>query len=521
MKTSRWLALRRISQSLFFVLFVFLLLRTEYRGYDIIQYPVNTFFQLDPLLGLTTLLALREAVVHFWPALLTVAVTLALGRVFCGWFCPMGALLDFVRRYVVRIFARPRAGAWEGRRLKYYLLAALVAASAAGWQAAWFLDPFSIITRAFSVTLIPLFNAAATAFFDTIYFHLPALRPLSEPVYTVMKDSVLTFEQQHFRWAWLPLLLLGTVLVLEYWQPRFWCRNLCPLGGLLSLCARGRGLTRRVSDDCTDCGECHGSCPVGLLDEGTHRESQAECTACMLCPPVCPEEAIGFDWSYRRPEKAFDLDRRRLIGSAATGLALVPLTRIHPFRVVQPVPRLRPPGSHGEAEFLNRCLRCGACMKVCMRNAIHPALHEAGWEGLLTPVMDFAVGYCEYNCTLCGQVCPSEAIGRLPVEEKRQYVIGMAYIDRNRCLPHSRFENCIVCEEHCPVPEKAIVFDDEEVVTDEGVTMVLKKPRVLVDKCIGCGICENKCPVKAPAAIIVSPYLEGRAEGGPPEGYGY
>ena len=107
------------------------------------------------------------------------------------------------------------------------------------------------------------------------------------------------------------------------------------------------------------------------------------------------------------------------------------------------------------------------------------------------------------------------------MEEKRKYVIGMAYIDRNRCLPHSRFENCIVCEEHCPVPEKAIVFDDEEVVTDEGVTILLMKPRVLVDKCIGCGVCENKCPVKAPAAIIVSPYLEGRAEGGPPEGYGY
>ena len=240
----------------------------------------------------------------------------------------------------------------------------------------------------------------------------------------------------------------------------------------------------------------------------------------MICPPLCPEEAIGFSWGYGREEAPFDLSRRRLIGSAATGLALVPLTRLHPYRVVQPPARLRPPGASSEADFLNRCLRCGACMKVCMRNAIHPALHEAGWEGVFTPVMDFNLGYCEYNCTLCGQVCPPEAIRRLPVEEKRKYVIGMAYIDKNRCLPHSRFENCIVCEEHCPVPEKAIVFDDEEVTAPSGEKMKMKKPRILTDKCIGCGICENRCPVKAPAAVIVSPYLESRqAETDSPYGY--
>jgi ferredoxin len=171
-----------------------------------------------------------------------------------------------------------------------------------------------------------------------------------------------------------------------------------------------------VTDACTDCGTCWGTCPLGLIDDGTQRRAQAECTACMRCPRVCPEAAIGFAWGYTRVEAPLDVDRRRLIGSAAAGLALVPLTRIHPARAVVPPNRLRPPGSRAEADFLNRCLRCGACMKVCMRNAIHPALHEAGWEGVFTPIMDFEIGYCEYNCTLCGQVCPSEAIRRLPLE---------------------------------------------------------------------------------------------------------
>jgi ferredoxin len=511
---SRWLTLRRFSQLLFLSLFVFLLLRTEYRGYDVIRYPVNTFFQLDPLLGLATLIGLREAIGHFWPALVTVAVTLVLGRVFCGWFCPLGGLLDVVRRLLGKFLAPSRPLRWQGRRVKYYLLAGVLAAAVVNWQAAWLLDPFSLLARGLSVGVIPAANAAVNAAFNGIYFSLPALRPLSEPVFTQLKEHVLTYDQQHFRWAWLSLGLLAAILAMERWQPRFWCRNLCPLGGMLSLCARKRLLARRVTDGCTDCGSCWETCPVGLIGDGTHRRSQAECTACMRCPTVCPEGAIGFAFGLRRVEAPLDVDRRRLVGSAVAGMALVPLTRIHPSRVAVPPERLRPPGARAEADFLNRCLRCGACMKVCMRNAIHPALHEAGWEGVFTPVMDFEVGYCEYNCTLCGQVCPSEAIRRLPVAEKQRVVIGLAVVDKNRCIPYRRGENCAVCEEHCPVPEKAIVFEEVEGRTSAGARFTLKRPVVLEDKCIGCGICQTKCPVKAPAAIAVTPHRESRAAGG-------
>jgi ferredoxin len=512
--------LRRVSQTLFLVAFVFLLLRTEYRGFDSIRYPANTFFQLDPLLGLATLVGLREAIGNFWPALLTIAVTLLLGRVFCGWFCPLGSLLDVTRRLLGVLPAAARPLRWQGRRVKYYVLGGMLAAAVANWQAAWLLDPFSLLARGFSVGVIPAMNTAVNAVFNGIYFSAPALRPLSEPVFTVLKEHVLTYEQQHFRWAWLSLGLLGALLAMERWQPRFWCRNLCPLGGLLSLCARGRALSRKVSGDCTDCGTCWGSCPVGLIEDGTHRRSQAECTACMRCPPVCPETAIGFAWGYGRAEAALDVDRRRLVGSGVAGLALVPLTRVNPVRAAVLPGRLRPPGSRAEADFLNRCLRCGACMKVCMRNAIHPALHEAGWEGLFTPVMDFDVGYCEYNCTLCGQVCPSEAIRPLPLAGKQRFVIGLAVIDKNRCIPYRLGQNCMVCEEHCPIPDKAIVFEETPVRGPAGEAVTLKKPVVVQDKCIGCGICQRKCPVKSTAAIVVSPYLETRAGEGNPYGSG-
>jgi ferredoxin len=42
----------------------------------------------------------------------------------------------------------------------------------------------------------------------------------------------------------------------------------------------------------------------------------------------------------------------------------------------------------------------------------------------------------------------------------------------------------------------------------------MRRPFVLEDRCNGCGVCENKCPVQGQAAIVVTPIAELRlAEG--------
>ena len=66
------------------------------------------------------------------------------------------------------------------------------------------------------------------------------------------------------------------------------------------------------------------------------------------------------------------------------------------------------------------------------------------------------LGYCDYSCNACSQVCPSEAIPDLTLEDKRQAVMGLAYIDQDRCIPWTDNVDCIVCEEVCPVSDKAI-----------------------------------------------------------------
>ena len=142
-------------------------------------------------------------------------------------------------------------------------------------------------------------------------------------------------------------------------------------------------------------------------------------------------------------------------------------------------------------------------MRACPTGALQASITESGLSGFLTPVLVPRLGYCLYSCNQCGQVCPSGAIPPLTLEEKKTAVIGHAYIDQNRCLPWADGTSCIVCEEMCPLPEKAITLEEREIVRPDGTVGVIRLPHVQRDLCTGCGICENKCPLVGEAAIRV------------------
>jgi len=211
-------------------------------------------------------------------------------------------------------------------------------------------------------------------------------------------------------------------------------------------------------------------------------------------------------------ESRLDLGRRAVLAAGLGGLAGSLLFSIHPQasrRTFNPA-LIRPPGSLPEAEFLAKCIRCGECMKVCPTNVIQPASLEGGLEGAWTPVMKMTIGYCEFECNLCSQVCPTHAIEQIIVEKKQKIKIGLAYIDKNRCLPWAYARPCIVCEEHCPTPKKAIWLEEVEVMNIQGERVRVKQPHVEPDLCTGCGICESKCPVRGEAAVRVSSVGETR-----------
>jgi len=161
---------------------------------------------------------------------------------------------------------------------------------------------------------------------------------------------------------------------------------------------------------------------------------------------------------------------------------------------------IRPPAALAEQDFLQRCIRCGNCMKVCITNGLQPVALQSGWSGIWTPQLVPEIGYCEYLCTLCGNVCPTGAIPRRTEAQKKKTRLGLALIDRKLCLPWKENKECLVCEEHCPVGKKAIRFREYLV---EG--KIVKKPYVDPRLCIGCAICQTKCPTKPRRAIIVYP----------------
>jgi ferredoxin len=502
-RTTALVWLRRAVQSVFLLLFLYLFLETVYHPINRVGGGVKLFFQLDPLVMLTDWLASHALAAGMLLSLATLAVTFLFGRWFCGWICPFGTvhhMFSSLRGGTVK--ARLDAGGYgRWQKLKYYVLVVFLAGALLGVNVVGWLDPLSFFFRGMAVAVYPALNSAA----DSIL------------VSDSLRRHLLAVQQPHYFGNVLIGLLFGVVIALNFYRPRFWCRYICPLGALLGIIGKNPLVRLHKSPEaCDNCRLCAADCQGGANVGSTLEWRPAECFYCFNCQSDCPSQAVTLRWgtSFLMPPKdsRLDLGRRQLLASGVAGAGAAFLFQTHPLaRKRSYNPELvRPPGALAEEEFLSKCIRCGECMKVCPTNGIHPAALEAGLEGMWSPVMRMTIGYCEYECTLCTEVCPTGAIRQLTVAEKQRIKIGLAYIDRNRCLPYAAARTCIVCEEHCPTPKKAIWFEEAQVTADTGEKVTVKQPRVNLELCIGCGICTNKCVIKGQPAILVSSVGESR-----------
>ncbi len=408
-------------------------------------------------------IASRTIVRYVLASILLAAATLIFGRFFCGFVCPLGTTLDLFRSAV----GRWSRGVAVPRNVKYVILLTLLISAIAGISYVHFVDPLVIFERFLAFSLYPLVTRLIGSF-------------------TV--SSIVTYRDMAF-----PVALFGVILFLELLAARFWCRGLCPLGAFFGILSKVSILKFSFGGACSDCTTCERLCPVGAIDSRKREIDAGECISCIRCVHECPGHAIKY--GYSRNVSRFDLKRRHLLGAFGASAVLVAINHM-PFRSSSNSRLVRPPGAVPESQFLDLCVRCGKCMKVCPTNGLQPSFLEAGLTALWTPRLVPRIGGCEKDCNLCGQVCPTSAIRRLPLEEKTYAKMGTARIDRTRCISWNGNRICLICDEVCPYDAVGTMNR-----TISGITT--PRPFVRREICVGCGLCESRCPTPGPAAIQV------------------
>ena len=217
---------------------------------------------VDPLAAVETLLATRSITADaLIGATILLTAALVLGPVFCGWFCPLGLLLDLnhaLQRTVSCRFTRrlppPLAGPLPVS-IRYTTLGAVVG--------------FALVART------PLFQI---------------ISPINIMVRGILFDASMGFY------------LVAAICILEHIWPRFWCRILCPLGALYSLVGQFARLRIWIDLDHTTnnpCRLCSRRCPMGIdvTDDYVVKRKRSvdhpACTRCGDCADRCPHDVLG------------------------------------------------------------------------------------------------------------------------------------------------------------------------------------------------------------------------------------
>ena len=421
-------------------------------------------------------------------------LTVMYGRIYCSYLCPLGTLQD-----IVIWFAH---GKTKHRKFPYakpaykahYLVSTIIIVTAAGGSMVLLnlFEPFSSYGRMLSSLIRPAMivvnNAAAI-----IAGPGNLLGVVMIPLHGV---NLLTMG--------VPVLFLGVLIVLSVRRGRLFCNLLCPVGGVLSLLSHISVYRITIQGtECIDCGLCERVCRAECIDSKEKTIDVAACVGCFDCIGACPTN--GMKYSYQRrsviTEKAAADRRVVMMGLSAalidtTGIRKIPgvaAAEESAYAAAKKLPVV-PPGGQGMEMFSQLCTACHRCIAVCPTHVVQQSFLEYGMAGILQPALDFHVNYCNYDCTLCGEVCPTGAIRHLPENEKKSVQIGKVTFVKEDCIVETKKKDCGACAEHCAT---------------KAVRMVpygrLTLPEIDNQYCVGCGACEHACPTVPRRAIFVTP----------------
>jgi polyferredoxin/Fe-S-cluster-containing dehydrogenase component len=497
---------RKVVQMAFFFFFLFLFLQARYPYEVLIQSDFGLRF--SPMMPLFVFIDTLSIPAFVIPGLIILLFTPFLGRIFCSWICPLGTTLDAASR-VLKPPPNRISERWNRLRvLKFVNLVGLIILAVFSVNLWGYLDPLSIFNRILTV----LFYPVVTLFGENAILalgRLPFLENLSDSLYELFKRGIMPENQAYYAQVFGVTVFTAGIIGSEKIARRFWCRYMCPAGALLGFLSQFRFYERLVGEECPACELCVRECKMDAIPMGdVSKTNKIECVECFNCGAACPPKlnAITYRWNWKPYHTPVDYDRRRFLQTSLGSVGALGLLSIGLTDRKAEAGMIRPPGAVAEADFREKCIRCLECVRICESNGgcLQPDSIHNHIEDLWLPVAKMRDGYCEYNCNLCGEVCPTDAIESLSLADKQTFMMGMAYFDKDLCIPFAHHEDCLVCEEHCPLPEKAIRFKTEQYADEDGSQRWVKYPFVDQELCIGCGICEFKCPLPAEPGIFVT-----------------
>lgn len=484
----------------------------------------------------------RLAHLQITPAILDVGVgililwfvvTLILGRVYCSMICPLGIMQDGVSRIsgtMVRLFRRGKKGQYrfrtEMKKTRWSLLAVFIVSLFVLPFGVTLLDPYSNFGRIVASLVRPVYLAGNNF-----------LAAMSGETGDAMFRYRAIHVDNHAVFVALAVLVLLTVLSALF--GRRYCNTICPVGTLLGGVSKFSLFKVRLKHDCVSCGLCERVCKGECIDSKSKTVDSSRCVACFNCLGACRHNSITYSLSLQKTGESetvapqtqlnavvtpnvvsvgerrsflrwsiFSLFLPSVAGSLGASRSTSPPpdpslpTGVSRVGYEMTVPIL-PPGAVSREHFQRRCTGCHLCVSKCPAHIIRPSVTELGLAGFLQPVVKFDYGFCNFNCTICTEICPSHALIPITEKVKHRLQVGTVVFLQENCVVHTQHTNCGACAEHCPTRAVTMVpFGAPE----EHLTIPVVDPEL----CVGCGACEYICPVRPYRAI----YVQGAAEHG-------